>query len=193
MPDNRKGVLYASGAIALALTMRWAIPSCPHPRGPRDSVFADPTWGSVFNLTVIRGKDGDQFTATDNRGRHRALTAFNIETPGRYRLSVETSYRTATLFQMEIAGAGGTPYARIAGDLKAGTITDRNGDIAAAGVEPIPALGGRYRWWIDLDLPAGKGSYNFSVLSYDNRVEFGGTYAACRAIFDKPLLAPASG
>jgi hypothetical protein len=193
MPDNRAGALYASGAIALALAMRWATPGCPHPQGLGESVVTNPTWGSVVNLTVIRRKGGDQFTTTDNPGRHRAVTAFNGETPGRYRLSVETGYQTATLFQMEIAGVGGTPYARLTGDLKAGTITDRKGDIAAAGVEPVPGASGRYRWWINLNLPAGKGSYNFSILSYDNRPEFDGTHAACRVIFDKPSLALTSG
>jgi hypothetical protein len=189
MPDNRSGIVYASGTILLALLMRSFAPPCPITSTAtgltEDRVFTDPTWGSVVNLTLSSLKDGYQFSATSNAGRHRALTVFNIEKPGRYRLSVDTEYETASSFMVEVAGAGGKPYARITGDLKTGVIIDRAGDIQASGVEPVPGATDRYRWWIDLDLLSGQGSFNVAILSYAGGTDFVGTPSSCSVIFGK--------
>jgi len=194
MPDNRIGALYASGAIVLALTMRWAAPTCPLLQSAvADSVVADPARGSLVNLTVVPGKDGDQFTTTDKLGRHRVIRAFDIATAERYRLSVETGYQAANVFEMEIAGPEQKPYARIIGDLKTGTITERVGDMLIDGVEPVPGSPGRFRWWIDLDLPPGKGAYNFAILDYNSSPIFFGTPTACPVIFRNISLTPVSG
>ena len=194
MPDNRSGVTYASSAILLSLLIRSFAPLCPLSSAAiasgssADKIFTDPTWGSVVNLTLSPRKDGDQFTATSNAGRHRALTVFNIEKPGRYRLSVDTEYETASSFMVEVAGTGGKPYARVTGDLKTGLIVDRVGDIQSSGVEPVPGTTNRHRWWIDLDLPPGQGSFDVGILSYAGGADFVGTPSSCSVIFGKLSL-----
>jgi len=196
MPDNRSGLFYASGVIVLALAIRSLAPPCPLSAAADaagDKVIADPTWGTVVNMRISPRKDGDQFTTTDNPGRHRALTTFKIATAGRYRLSIETGYETASAYQLEIGGPGGKPYARLVGDLRKGAITEQSGDIQASGVEPLPTATGHYRWWIDVDLPPGQVSFNASILSYENSSEFVGTPSSCQVVFDRLSLTPAGG
>lgn len=194
MPANRSVNFCASGAIALALVMRSFAPTCPVAAGvvAEDKISADPTWGRVVNLTLSPREDGTQFDATDNSGRHRVLTTFKVPAAGRYRLSVETKYQSASSFELEISDAEQTVYARFDGDLKSGTIGETNGGMLANGVEPITGAPGRYRWWIDIELPAGHASAAFSLLNYENDNEFVGIPGSCQAVFSNASLVPGS-
>ena len=86
---------------------------------------------------------------------------------------------------MEVGGAG-QPYAFIGGDARTGQITERHGDVAAAGIDVLADEPKHYRWWLEIRLVPGKISYDFGLAA--NTRLFSGN-GQCRIGLNEPTFA----
>jgi hypothetical protein len=189
MPDNRSVILGSTGLIVVAAVLRLWAPSCPAAQASAAAEqWTDPKWGTATNVAILHRGDGDVMEATPTDGMHRVVELVTVPAAGRYRLAVETTFAGASELTIEIGDADQPKYAILSGDMRAGRITARKGDIVAAGVEPVAGKPRHYRWWVDMDYVAGQALYNLAF-SMDGSREFAGN-AGCKIVLNGSSFTP---
>lgn len=183
MPENRSVLLCASGVIVAGLAAHLLTPRCASEQAAATRSIADPTWGTIANLSVRPTKNGDLFEATSADGYHRILRTAGVTEPGRYRISIETQLDAPLDFAIEIGGAAEQPYAFVVANLRTGMIEAIKGNGIEAGAERLGP--GRFRWWVDQEYKPGQVGYVFSVLNVYDGDLFPGQ-GACRMILSNP-------
>jgi hypothetical protein len=183
MPENRTVLLCASGVIVAGLTAQLLAPRCAFEQAAAATSVADPTWGTIANLTIRPTKDGDLFEATSANGPHRILRTARVTKPGRYRISIETQLDATLDLGIQIGGAADQPYVAVVANLRTGKIESIKGSGVDAGSEPLGP--GRFRWWVDQEYKPGQVGYVFSVLNVYDGDLFPGQ-GACRMILSNP-------
>jgi hypothetical protein len=187
MPEAGRVMICASCVVVAAGFAHLARPACPAaPILASDRVVTDDVWGSVINLDSRETVLGEEFTATQNNGRHRVIRTTTIAAPGRYRISIDTRYLGTAHFAIE-AGGPHQPYTIATVDLKHGVIDKIEGAAIAAGVEAPIGQTGTYRWWIEIPLNPGEFDYNFALLSAYGLHDFPGT-GICRVTLSNPSV-----
>jgi hypothetical protein len=182
MPENRSVFFCASGVIVAGLAAHLLAPRCELEQAAAETSVADPSWGTITNLTVTPTKDGDLFAATPANAYHRILRAASVTEPGRYRISIETQFDGTTDFAIEIGGTN-QPYAFVVANLRTGKIETTKGAGVEAGSEPRGP--GRFRWWVDQRYLPGEVDYNFVIISAGDAPAFPGQ-DTCRMILSNP-------
>jgi len=183
MPENRSVFLCASGVIVASLAALLLTPRCASEHAPAHTSVADPTWGTIDNLTIKSTKDGDLFEATTANDYHRIRRTARVTEPGRYRISIETQLDATRDLSIEIAEGADQPYANVVANLRTGKIESIKGIGIDAGSEPLGP--GRFRWWVDQDYKQGQVDYAFTNLSADDAATFPGQ-GECRMILSNP-------
>ena len=181
-------VLICASCVAMAAGLTQLLrPGCPLASvSSPDRVVTDGVWGILENLGTENTPFGDEFTATENIGRHRVLRSMIVTAPGRYRVSIDTRYRGTAHMAIE-AGGPHQSYGIVTVNLKNGLIDKVDPGTLAAGVETAIGQTGIYRWWIEMALKPGEFDYNFALLSAYGGPEFPGT-GICKFALSNPTV-----
>ena len=190
MPSNKTVALCALG-ITLVAALARLVPVTVQPgvaaAGQPEATIVDPKWGIVDSVRIVPQPDGSLLKPTVQKAFHRVIKVVDIETPGRYRLSVDTVYDGSSNFMIEIGGQPKQNYGKVIVDLKSGKIKSASDQIRGAGVEILSAADHKYRWWVDFDFAGGRTSYNFALLSVADEAIFRGI-GKCGVILNEPSL-----
>jgi hypothetical protein len=189
MPDNRSGILYASGAVALALALRFLPNPCPLEalKALPETSFTDPKWGIAKNVAIASHGSASIIWALEQNAAHRLIKTVDVPARGAYRVSVDTEYDGSQGLMIETGGGAQQKSGRVILNLKTGQIVERIGDVLAAGTEPIGGGPLRRHWWVDMDYVAGPAVFSFTLLDRKNSPIFYGT-DSCRVIIGNPAF-----